>query len=333
MAKTKISEWSQTAASNTDIDGITLAEGVMTPSGVNNALRELMSQLADLYAGATSDKWAVAAGGTGSQSAAGARVNLAVSGLADNNTFTGTNTFTGFTRAATFTAESLTVMGSAIPANGVYLPSANTLGFAANSANLGVWGSTGLVVGNTSAVAGASSQTPLLQSHGVVSLGAFRWSASAGGANVTLAHSRSATVGTQSAVTTADQLGALNFQGSDGTSFISGSVKITGLVDAAVSTGIVPGRMVLETQNTSGTIVERLRVDSGGQIILGNSQGGALATNATALMPAMPSCAGAATGIPAVSYTGFCPFIYDTTNNKLYIYNQVGAAWKSVQLA
>ena len=54
MPKTKISEYSQTAASNTDINSINLAEG-MLPSDVNNAIRELMKQLKDFQVGAGSD--------------------------------------------------------------------------------------------------------------------------------------------------------------------------------------------------------------------------------------------------------------------------------------
>lgn len=78
MAKAKISEWDQTAGNNTEIDGVALGEGVMTPSGVNNALREIMSQVAELYAGASGDRIPVTAGGTGSTSAAGARTNLGI---------------------------------------------------------------------------------------------------------------------------------------------------------------------------------------------------------------------------------------------------------------
>ena len=43
MAKTKISEYDATAGNNTDIDSINLQEGVMIPSDINNALRELMA--------------------------------------------------------------------------------------------------------------------------------------------------------------------------------------------------------------------------------------------------------------------------------------------------
>lgn len=51
MAKTKISEYSATAASNTDIDSISLAEGVMNPSDINNALRMQMAHLKDFSDG------------------------------------------------------------------------------------------------------------------------------------------------------------------------------------------------------------------------------------------------------------------------------------------
>ena len=64
MAKTKISEWSATPANNTDIDGINIAEGC-APSGINDAIREMMSQIKDWQAGTSGDYTAVTAGGTG----------------------------------------------------------------------------------------------------------------------------------------------------------------------------------------------------------------------------------------------------------------------------
>jgi hypothetical protein len=64
MPKTKISEWSSTPANNTDIDSINIAEGC-APSGINDAIRELMAQVKDLYAGTSGDTIAVAGGGTG----------------------------------------------------------------------------------------------------------------------------------------------------------------------------------------------------------------------------------------------------------------------------
>lgn len=52
----------------------------------------------------------------------------------------------------------------------------------------------------------------------------------------------------------------------------------------------------------------------------------ALATSATAGYLTIPSCAGAPTGVPASIPTGQVPFHYDSTNNKIYVYN---GAWKA----
>ena len=50
MAKDKLTDYDATASNNTDVGGISVAEG-MLPSGVNNAIREQMSHLADFAAG------------------------------------------------------------------------------------------------------------------------------------------------------------------------------------------------------------------------------------------------------------------------------------------
>jgi len=78
MPKNKVSEYSATAANNTDIGGINIAEGC-APSGINNAIRELMAQLKDMQSGTDGDNFSI--GG-----------NLAV---------TGTTTLTGTTAAPT----------------------------------------------------------------------------------------------------------------------------------------------------------------------------------------------------------------------------------------
>ena len=75
MAKTKISEYSSTANSNTDIASINIDEGC-APSGINNAIRALMAQIHDLYAGTSGDVWPVAAGGTGSSTGPAALIAL-----------------------------------------------------------------------------------------------------------------------------------------------------------------------------------------------------------------------------------------------------------------
>ena len=58
MAKNKVSEWSATPANNTDIANIDIAEGC-APSGINNAIREMMAQVKDMQTGADGDDFNV----------------------------------------------------------------------------------------------------------------------------------------------------------------------------------------------------------------------------------------------------------------------------------
>jgi hypothetical protein len=56
MPKTKISEYSTTAGDNTDIQSIDIAEGC-APSGINDAIRTLMSHLKNFQSGTSSDTY------------------------------------------------------------------------------------------------------------------------------------------------------------------------------------------------------------------------------------------------------------------------------------
>lgn len=86
MAKDKVSQWSSTPANNTDVGGIDISEGC-APSGINNALREIMAQVKDMQAGTDGDNLTV--GG-----------NLSVTGTASitgNTTISGSASITGKT--------------------------------------------------------------------------------------------------------------------------------------------------------------------------------------------------------------------------------------------
>lgn len=67
---------------------------------------------------------------------------------------------------------------------------------------------------------------------------------------------------------------------------------------------------------------KRLTISANGNIVPGNAA--ALATNATDGFLYMQTCAGTPTGVPT-AYTGRVAFVYDSTNNIIYIYN---GAWK-----
>lgn len=111
MPKTKISEFDLTAANNTDIDGIDISEGC-APSGINNALREMMSQLKDFQGGTSGDALAIAAGGTGTTTAAAARVALFPSLTGNGNKVVAVNSgATDFTYITAATGD-VTTTGS-----------------------------------------------------------------------------------------------------------------------------------------------------------------------------------------------------------------------------
>jgi hypothetical protein len=103
MPKDKISQYDSTSAGanlNTDIAGINIDEGC-APSGINNAIRTLMAQIRDLQSGVSGDSIPVAAGGTGSTTAASARSSL---GLAIGTNVQAYSATTAFTNALqTFT--------------------------------------------------------------------------------------------------------------------------------------------------------------------------------------------------------------------------------------
>jgi hypothetical protein len=136
MAKNKVSEWSATAASNTDIGGINLGEG-MLPSDVNNAMREMMAQLKDQQAGYDGDNFTVggnlAVTGTSSFTGAVTVNNLIVNGsLASDSeitlsnklkvartNFAGTGAITGATLTITVATSGALYVGSLLTGTGV----------------------------------------------------------------------------------------------------------------------------------------------------------------------------------------------------------------------
>lgn len=141
MAKTKISEYSSTQSSNTDIDSINIAEGC-APSGINNAIREMMAHLKDFQTGAGSD-------------------NLTVGG---NLAVTGTTTATGNVTAANLTATNITASTSATIASAdinAGTIDGTVIGGSSAQAITGttITASTGFVGGLTGAVTGNTTGT------------------------------------------------------------------------------------------------------------------------------------------------------------------------------
>ncbi len=89
----------------------------------------------------------------------------------------------------------------------------------------------------------------------------------------------------------------------------------------------IAGLNIVNASNTATSLysnaLKRAYLPAAGGLVVGNGTG-ALATNATDGFLYIPTCAGAPSGVPSAQ-TGTVAMVYDTTNNKLYIYN---GAWK-----
>ena len=129
MAKNKVSEWSTTAASNTDIAGINIAEGC-APSGINNAIREVMAQIKDMQTGADSDGLVVSGAFTSSGGAvfssgttfSAAVVMSSTVGISGVASLTGSTNNIGSTTSATILSGSVTQTSGSV----LYLDAAAT---------------------------------------------------------------------------------------------------------------------------------------------------------------------------------------------------------------
>jgi len=133
-------------------------------------------------------------------------------------------------------------------------------------------------------------------------------------------------VASPAAVVNGDMVTSLAGYGYDGTTALwrcGIDFVVNGTVDDA--TDAVPMDIDFRTGTTANPTV-RFSIKSNGSCVVA---AGALATSATDGFLYIPSCAGTPTGTPT-TYTGRLAMIYDSTNNKLYIYN---GAWKSATFA
>jgi hypothetical protein len=160
MPKNKVSEWSATASNNTDIGGINIAEGC-APSGINNAIRELMAQVKDMQTGSDSDGLVVGGAFTASGAAVfsstvalGSSATATTQSAGDNSTKVAT---TAYVKTAVDSAAGFTDPG----ANGVVVRTALNTSTART-----ITAGTGITVTNGTGVSG----NPTITNSGVTSV-------------------------------------------------------------------------------------------------------------------------------------------------------------------
>lgn len=144
---------------------------------------------------------------------------------------------------------------------------------------------------------------------------------------------------TLSSVTTTNAP-TIDFTGTD--TNVSGKIRTKGTGSVLVQTNSASAVTQLEiTHTASATRYVKITGSNGSDPSITTSAGNliltgasaqvafgsaALATNATTGFVCIPTCAGTPTGVPASVPTGQVAMVYDTTNNKIYVYN---GAWKA----
>jgi hypothetical protein len=214
MAKTKISEFDVDPSNNTDINSINIAEGC-APSGINNAIRQLMSDLKEQQTGASGDNFTV--GG-----------NLAVTGT---SAFTGASTFTG----------AVTLTGGI--AGGGFIPTGGII----------IWSGAANAIPSGWLLCNGSSGTPDLRNRFVVGAGStYAVGATGGSADaIVVSHTHTATVTDPGHVHTINGLAG----GSGGSGVFAGStaVPVSTGVNAAV-TGVTVSNSTTGSSGTNANL-------------------------------------------------------------------------------
>ena len=229
MAKVKISQWDVVAANNTEINSININEGC-PPSTINNAIREMMSQVKDLQGGYSGDTIPVAAGGTGATTAGAARTNLGITGTATQDpssvNFTG-GSITGLTNLST-----------------------------------GIFSATGVTtLSGTTTLSGASTASSTLTSSGTLALtGGLTLDGSAGTTGQLLQSAGAGNTPTWGNIT----LGTLATQNSNAVNITGGS--ITGLTSFSTSGGTISATTLTAT-STLGVGANWTVIQSGSTLI------------------------------------------------------------------
>jgi hypothetical protein len=135
-----------------------------------------------------------------------------------------------------------------------------------------------VIIGNTSSVT-TNGISAFLQQHGLGASTATTslnlWQAGTTPQTIQLNHSRSGTIGSFSILSSGDGIGKLQFNGDDGTSFVT-AAEITAQVDGTPGTNDMPGRLVFSTTaDGASSPTERMRIDSTGAVGIGTTSLGA----------------------------------------------------------
>lgn len=178
--------------------------------------------------------------------------------------------FTFNASTAALGAAAVSVTGSTAAVNGIYLPSANNLGFSTNSTNaaaidssqrLLVGGSTGVSVGTINAGLQVAKKD-----NGFAAICLQQFSADANGNALQLTKSRNGTIGQNTILQNSDLINVIAWYGANGTDYTP-AAQIACFVDGTPGASDMPGRIGLYTTADGAAVSsESLRIDNAGVV-------------------------------------------------------------------
>jgi hypothetical protein len=263
MPKTKISEFDVDPANNTDINSINIAEGC-APSGINNAIRQLMSDLKEFQTGGGGDPFNGAVNGTVGATTAntGAFTTLSATGVTTVS-------------AGSVSAPAITTTGDTN--TGIFFPAADTIAFTEG-------GTEAMRINSSGAIGIGSSATNRLNlsydgGSGQANIGP---NSSGGSTFLTIGTSSSGTYSERMRIDSAGNVGIGTSSPSNKLSVYGANVEIgNGLNDGKLTVGsfvgtgsqtdIKSGGFTTFTTYSGGAFYERMRIDSSGNLGIGTS--------------------------------------------------------------
>jgi hypothetical protein len=239
MPKTRISEYSTTNTDNSDIESINIAEGC-APSGINNAIRELMVHLKEFQTGASGDAFTFAGG-------------VLISGSL--NTATGAMIMTGANNialaAGAVGTPSLYANGDTN--TGIFFPAADTIAFAEGGAEAMRINDAGeVLVGGSTSINAANGCLTVQRTNDDPYFALFR---------------------NDTSIVNGNRIGNIDWYVNDTTSNTPTRVAyILGVASGDHSAGSNPTDLTFATTASgSATVTERMRIDSSGKVGIGTT--------------------------------------------------------------
>jgi len=252
MAKTKISEYDAIAANNTDVNSINIAEGC-APSGINNAIRQVMADLKDFQQGTKGDAFLgpVSSSSLTLSSLTANRVlytnGSKVVATSDNMQFDGTTT----------TINALTVSGAFAANGGATLGDGSGDALTINSSAVSI--PNGLNFDSNTLVIDATNNRVSVGTNNPVSARQFTVSNTSGNAYINI----NGGTGT----TASPAFTSLEFRG-----YLSNRTAVIQSYDQSSDTALSGGLLFYTNANMAAdSPTERMRIDSSGNVGIGTS--------------------------------------------------------------